>query len=94
MGITGQKENGSYEEEHNLIHHHRLSVNLLAVLAMGRDSGAVPWSLGGWSGYAVCSDGIGKSPRSGNSLRGLGKNIKKVYSLIVRQIWRKSNEKI
>lgn len=94
MGITGQKENGSYEEEHNLIYRHRRYVNLLAVLAVGWDSGAGPWSRGGWSGHVVCFDSIRKSPRSGNSLRGLGKNIKKVYSLIVRQIERKSKMKL
>lgn len=92
MGITGQKENGNYEEEHNLIHHHRHSVNLLAVLAVGWDSGAGPWSRGDRNYHIVRFNGIRKSPRSGNSLRGLGKNIKKVYSLIVRQIERKSNE--
>lgn len=91
METIGQKENGSYEEKYNLIYHHRRPVNLLAILAVGRDSGASAWSCIDRNNHTVYSDGIRKSPRSSNSLRGLGKNIKKVYSLIVRQIWRKSN---
>lgn len=71
LEIIGQKENGSYEEERNLIYHHRRSVNLLAVLAVGRDSGASAWSRSDRNNHADCFDGIRKSPKSWRSLMGL-----------------------